>query len=111
MEASASSQGIAVMFRHVARVLPRRVPFVASRSLFIKTATTPNPECLKFYSLDLTFLEEGKVLGHTTVFVLSRNPTPSGVPTCLHSNQPILVGGVSFSRAEFREAQKARFLA
>eukprot|EP00667_Euglena_gracilis_P024184 EG_transcript_27692 len=50
------------MFRHVARVLPRRVPFVASRSLFIKTATTPNPECLKFYSLDLTFLEEGKVL-------------------------------------------------
>jgi Fe-S cluster biogenesis protein NfuA len=44
------------------------------RSVFIKTATTPNPECLKFYSIDLTFLDEGKTLDFPTARTAYKSP-------------------------------------
>ena len=50
----------------------RTAPFHFSPDLFIKTAATPNPECLKFYSIDLIFLAEGCVCmpGSCTVYAV-----------------------------------------
>jgi Fe-S cluster biogenesis protein NfuA len=47
---------------------------LAARGMFIKTATTPNPDSLKFYSLDLTFLNEGKVLDFPGPHAAQKSP-------------------------------------